>query len=194
MATVEAELLDQELSADDSLAPDGLSDCLYEVIDGQIVELPPMGNQQEITANILHIELAIQIRAKRIGHAVMEMLFDFTQQVGKKRRPDVAFVSSQKWPYTKPIDAGDGWKVVPNLAVEVISPSNTWDDVNDKIEEYFHVGVERVWVVSTNKKQVHVYTSPTEVRILAGDDVLTDEQLLPEFKLTLPTLFEMVPD
>jgi len=66
--------------------------------------------------------------------------------------------------------------------------------VLEKIDEYFHVGVERVWVVSTAKKQVYVYTSPTENVILSGADELTDEELLPGFKIGLDELFELVGD
>ncbi len=167
-------------------------DALYEVIDGRIVELPPMGTDQEVTAGILHIRLGSHVDATKAGRAVMETLFDFTEQVGRKRRPDVAFVSTQRWPRSKPVGAGDGWPVVPNLAVEVISPSNSWDEVIAKIHEYFQVGVERVWVVTTSKKQVHIYESPTSVRILSADKELTDEDLLPGFKLALADLFEMV--
>lgn len=167
-------------------------DALYEVINGKIVELPPMGTDQEITAGILHIRLGTHADATKVGRAVMETLFDFTQQVGHKRRPDVAFVSSQRWPRSKPVGPGDGWPVVPDLVIEVISPSNSWDQVAAKIHEYFHVGVERVWVVTTSQKQVHVYTSPTDVRILSLDEELTDDHLLPGFKLALTDLFEMV--
>ena len=167
-------------------------DSLYEVIDGRIVELPPMGTDEEITAGILHVRLGNHADATKLGRAVMETLFDFTKQVGHKRRPDVAFVSSDRWPRTKPVGKGDGWPVVPNLAIEVISPSNSWNEVLDKIHEYFHVGVERVWVVTTSKKQVHVYSSPTDVRILSHDEELTDAKLLPGFKLALHELFEMV--
>lgn len=167
-------------------------DALYEVIDGQIVELPPMGTNQEITASILHGRITSHADTTKIGRAVMETLFDFTQQVGRKRRPDVAFVANERWPRTKRVGDEDGWQVVPNLAVEVISPSNSWDDVSDKIREYFQVGVERVWVVTTSQKQVHIYGSPTEVKILSHTDELSDEQLLPGFRLKLTELFEMV--
>lgn len=168
------------------------SDALYEVIDGAIVEKPPIGTDQEITAGILFARLAAHVDNCELGRAVMETLFAFTKKVGRKRRPDVAFVSSQRWPRSKPVGSGDGWPVVPNLAIEVISPSNSWGEVIDKVHEYFQVGVERVWAITTSKKQVHVYSSPTDVSIVSHDQQLCDEDLLPGFKIALTDLFEMV--
>ncbi len=64
---------------EDEKLPD---EALYEVIDGRIVELPPMGTDQEITAGILHIRLGNHADTTKVGRAVVETLFDFTQQVG----------------------------------------------------------------------------------------------------------------
>ena len=119
----------------------------------------------------------------------METLFDFTEQVGHKRRPDLAFVSKDRWPLTREPPDRDGWPVVPNLAIEVVSRSNLWEDGWEKIGEYFQVGVERVWAIGLKAKQIHVYDSPSCVRILGVNDVLTDESLLPGFRLQLHDLF-----
>jgi Uma2 family endonuclease len=79
---------------------------------------------------------------------------------------------------------------VPNLAVEVVSPTNTADDVLGKLNDYFQAGVERVWVVYPSQRQIYVYASPTEPKVLTEDDDLTDEVLLPGFRLSLRTLFD----
>jgi Uma2 family endonuclease len=168
------------------------TDVLYEVVDGKIVEPPSMGTEQEVTAGILHGRLCQYADTTKLGRAVVETLFDFTKHTDRKRRPDVAYVASDRWPRSKPVGKEDGWPVIPNLTIEVISPSNSWDEILDRIHEYFHVGVQRVWIVSTSKKQVHVYTSPTEVRILSQPDELSDEDLLPGFRLGLTDLFEVV--
>jgi Uma2 family endonuclease len=181
-----------EVSSVETVGKPGIpADALYEVIDGQIVELPPMGTRQVIMANGLLVKLATFVDAQKLGRAVMEMLFDFTEQVGRKRRPDVAFVSNERWPRAKPIPESDGWQVVPNLAVEVVSPTNAWYEVLEKIHEYFHVGVERVWVVTASQRQVHVFDAPTSCNILALNDELTDDRLLPGFRLPLAQLFEV---
>lgn len=82
------------------------------------------------------------------------------------------------------------WPVVPELAVEVVSPTNTFDEIRDKILEYFQAGVQLVWVVSTVHEEVHVYTSPTEQKILCMGDVLRGEPVLAGFMLALFDLFD----
>ena len=83
----------------------------------------------------------------------------------------------------------ESWDVVPNLAVEVISPSNTAREILDKVEEYFRVGVERIWVIYPSQRLVYVYASPTDVRIVTEGSELMDESLLPGFRLPLHLLF-----
>jgi Uma2 family endonuclease len=163
-------------------------DTLYEVINGQIVELPPMGIYETWIASVLHAHLHMFV-AKELGRAVMEPLFDFTKTIGNKRRPDVAFVSYQRWPRDKEVPQTEAWDVVPNLVVEVVSPSNTALEVLDKMAEYFQVGVERVWVVYPTQRFVYLYISPTDVKVASIDGELSDESLLPGFQLPLWILF-----
>jgi Uma2 family endonuclease len=170
-----------------SAALDG--DILYEVINGEIVELAPMGIYETWIASLLTVQLQNFV-AKKYGRSVMEPLFDFTRTLGRKRRPDVAFVSYDRWPREKQVPRTEAWDVVPNLAVEVVSPTNTADDVIDKLAEYFQVGVERVWVIYPSQQQVYVYSSPTEVKVLAASETLTDDVVLPGFQLSLSTLFD----
>jgi Uma2 family endonuclease len=117
------------------------------------------------------------------------MLFDFSGQLGTKRRPDLAFVSYARWPQDKPVPDVEAWEVVPNLAVEVISPTNRAPEILDKVQEYFQVGVERVWVIFPSHRVLYVYASPTDVRVLTEASDLTDESLLPSFRLPLHLLF-----
>ena len=63
------------------------------------------------------------------GWVVQEMLFDFTRVLKKKRRPDLAFVSYDRWPKDKSVGSDDAWHVVPNLVVDVVGPTNTAGEV-----------------------------------------------------------------
>ncbi len=121
---------------------------------------------------------------------MQELLFDFTAMVKRKRRPDVAFVSYERWPRQRPVPHAEAWEVVPNLVVEVISPSDKGNDILDKVAEYFRIGVECVWVIFISQEQVYIYESPTQVRILTRADELYGEPVLPHFRLPLASLFE----
>lgn len=162
------------------------SDVLYEVVNGKVVEIEPMGAYATWIASLLLQALAGQ---QSSGRAVMEMLFDFTKSTGKKRRPDLAFVSFERWPRETKVPVPEGWEVVPNLAAEVVSPTNPADEVIDKVGEYFSSGVQRVWVIYPLQEQIYVYRSPTDITVLAGDDELSDAALFPGFRVSLDALF-----
>lgn len=80
--------------------------------------------------------------------------------------------------------------VAPELIVEVLSPDDRWSAVNDKLTEYFDVGVQVVWVADPQWQRVHVYRSLTEIEILTVGDTLTGGDLLPGFSVPVAELFE----
>ncbi len=163
---------------------------LYEIIDGRRVEKPPMGTFQIIVAAILDQQLGAFARTGRLGRVVPEMLFRINPAGSPMRRPDIAFVSFDRWPRDRKVNSDNGWDVVPDLAIEVVSPSNTADEVLGKVREYFQAGVRRVWVVYPSERQVYVYASPTRNSILGEGDELAGEDILPGFRLPLVELFE----
>lgn len=167
-----------------------LDDVLYEVVDGQVVEKPPMGAYSGWVASFLQGMLQPFVLKHELGAVVTEVLFLLDRERNLQRRPDVAFVSTARWPRGRriPFEA-PFWDVVPDLAVEVNSPSNKESQSLKKIREYFRAGVRRVWAVYPEVALVYVYTSPTEVRILQRGDELQDEALFPGFELPLDSLF-----
>jgi len=171
----------------DTALPD---DALYEVVDGVIVEHGPMGTYQELIAGVLFAALFTYGRTSGRGRATVETLFDLTQQIGRKRRPDVAFVLTETRSLSEPVDEDGCWNIVPDLAVEITSPTNSFHEITEKISEYFEVGSKQVWVVNPSQRNVYVYESETTVRILQLGDTLTAETLLPGFEITLHDLFE----
>ncbi len=164
------------------------SDMLYEVADGVNVEKAQMGSFEEYLANHLLLELAIAARSSRSGSAFSEVLYDFSHEVGRMMRPDVSFISTKRWAINKPAPRGNGWRVVPNLAVEVVSDSNTTREIGQKVRHYFQVGVEQVWIVEPVEEWIQIYSSPKNITVLHRDDVLTYD-LIPDFRLPLSQLF-----
>jgi Uma2 family endonuclease len=161
----------------------------YEIVDGQLVEKPPMAALETWLASRL-LGLMFQfIDAHRLGTVVSEMLFLLDKSMNVRRRPDVAFVSASQWPPDRPIPSTEAWDIVPELAIEVISASNTADEVLNKLNEYFHAGVRLAWVVFPRQCQIYVYTSMTDVRILGIDGILDGGSILPDFRLPVRTLF-----
>ena len=162
----------------------------YEVIDGRRVETPRMGTYETDIANELAYHLGHSARANGLGKTEVEMLFRLDAAGDRRRRPDVAFVSYQRWPRGRRAAPNDAWDVVPDLAVEVISPGNTAPEVLIKVREYFQAGVRLVWVVYPVEREVYAYESPTIIRVLQPGDDLDGGAVLPGFRLPLATLFE----
>jgi Uma2 family endonuclease len=182
MATVTPERLDVPI---DQLEPDGL----FEVIDGRIVE-KTMGAYECWVASVIFGALDPYNTANPLGRVVQEMNFDLRPHVDRERRPDVAFVSFERWAQNQRIPRARSWAVAPELAVEIISLTNTADAVAQKLEEYYKAGVILVWVVYPGQSKVYAYTSTTEVRVLAPGDALDGGDVLPGFRLALSDLFE----
>ena len=177
-----------------SAPPANGDEVLYEIIDGRWVELPPMSFFAARIASRLVGWLIAFSRTKALGEAVMETLFHLPLPLDRNRRPDVAFVSLQRLRQagTQPKD-DNAWNVVPNLAVEVVSPNELAEDLLEKIEEYFQAGVQMVWVVYPRRQIIQVYESLTHIRGLTRTDELDGGTVLPGFRLPLATLFEEQP-
>ena len=101
------------------------SERLYEEVDGQIVEAPPMSFFANWIAGRIFSDLDVYTRAHDLGFATIECLFRLALPVQRNRRPDVAFVARSRWPKNKPLPRTDNaLDVTPNLMLEVISPSD----------------------------------------------------------------------
>lgn len=163
---------------------------LYEVVNGKKVELPPMSIYANWVSLRLAIRLGSHVEANRLGMVVHEALFILDPVRDLRRRPDVAFVSVQRWPLDRLLPETGDWEVVPDLAVEVISPNDLFQDVLVKMNEYFRLGVRQVWVVEPVSQQIIVFDSPTQLRGFTAADELDGGALLPGLRLPLASLFE----
>ncbi|MGO9471261.1 MAG: Uma2 family endonuclease [Isosphaeraceae bacterium] len=162
----------------------------YEVVDGHIVENPPMGALESLMANDLSYLMGPFARSHKLGTVVIETLFLLDPTRGLKRRPDLAFVSTARWPLKRRIPRTECWEVVPDLVAEFISVTNTADEAVKKIDEYFQAGVIAVWVLYPGTSKVYVYDSPTQVRILQVGDDLEGGAIVPGFRVALSVLFQ----
>jgi len=161
----------------------------YEVIDGRVVEIPAMGALEAWLTCRLIEALILFTAANRAGLIAVEALFLLDRTRNRQRRPDVAFVSTERWPVSRQPSRTAAWDVVPDLVVEVISPTNTANEVMDRLGEYFPAGVRLVWVIYPYHQQVCVHDSPKTVRILHLGDELDGGAVLPGFRLPLTELF-----
>lgn len=157
-----------------------------ELVDGVLVG-KTMGAEESILACLLIEFLGSFVRSKDLGIVMGEAGF-LKLQPGLIRAPDVSFISWERLP-------GARWpkarvpELTPDLAVEVISKSNTRKEMERKLQEYFDQDVRLVWFVYPKARAIDVYTSPHEKRRVRHDQVLDGGEVLPGFKLPLKELF-----
>jgi Uma2 family endonuclease len=168
-------------------------DMLYEVVGGEIKE-KTVGVQASVIASLLHGFLFMFLSEHRVGRSLAETLFLIDKSKDMQRRPDVAFVSTARWPMERRAPDTAAWDLVPDLAIEIVSPTNTAEGVQAKIHEYFDAGVSRAWVIYPKQKSIHVYTSRTDIRGLRLGDELDGGDLIPGFRLPLAALFQDGPE
>ncbi len=177
------------------LEPAFLDDDAYEIVDGQRIEIPPMSAYAAKIATRLATEINLFAWPEKRGEAIVESLFrlPLAKDTGRNRKPDVAFVSSERWPDDRTQPVGDNaWDVVPDLAVEVVSPTDFAEDLWSRVFEYFQAGVRLVWLISPQHRFAHVYESPTRMRLITESDALEGGDVLPGFRLPLARLFDPI--
>ncbi len=159
-----------------------------ELIDGRIVAMVPTGNEHGIVEFNLGRHLGNFVAAHKLGWITGGEVGIFTRRhPDRVRGADLAFVSKER----SPVRPAKGFlKVAPELVVEILSPSDRWQEVRQKIEEYFAIGVQRVWIVEPDNRDVLVYSASTEMRKLGEGDLLTGEGVLEGFSLPVAELFE----
>jgi len=167
----------------------------FEIVDGKKVETPPMSSYAVRIANILAFEIELHARANNLGQAVVEQIFNLRLTLDRNRRPDVAFVSYQRWPKDRPQSTqGDVWDVVPDLMVEVVSPSDRDEELVTKLREYFEAGARQVWIIYPRERLAYIHTNRLDMRIVSDAGVLTGGDVLPGFQLSLAQLFPPTTD
>ena len=162
-------------------------DRLCELVDGVLVE-KTVGTYESYLAVLLAQLLGDYVRRHDLGILLGAdgMLRLVPELV---RIPDLSFISWQRLPGREVPDQPIA-DLVPDLAIEVISRSNTRKEMERKLAEYFSVGVRQVWYVDHSpRRQVRVYASPTECLTLGEQEVIEGGDVLPGFRLELAQLF-----
>jgi Uma2 family endonuclease len=161
----------------------------YEVVDGVRVELPPPSVRDSILASRLAYQIGCYGIEHGYGQVGSNVLFKLPLPPDWQRRPDVAFVPYSRWSKGRPYPDTDFWEVLPDLCVEVVSPTDKADELREKVEEYFRAGVRLVWVVYPRLQVVDVFEAADRVRVLRRADALDGGAVLPGFGLKLADLF-----
>jgi Uma2 family endonuclease len=156
-----------------------------EIVDGKVEIKKPSGLRASGIATRIAVKLGIYLKTNNIGR-LYGADATFTTVNENERMADVALVFNVKLQEGEPISKAS---FAPDLAVEVISPTDMNSKVVKKVREYFAAGVRRVWLVEPEHETVTVYLSLNQTRIFYKNEDMIDEEILPNFRLPLKDIF-----
>jgi Uma2 family endonuclease len=161
----------------------------YELINGELIDMGNSGAKHGYICSILMILLGGYVRLQNLG-AMFDSSTAFKMKSGNKRSPDISFMAKERLQGLD--EMPDGFlEGAPDLAGEILSPSNTVEEIDSKLVEYFENGSRLVWVVNSKQKYVLVYRSAEEPdRLLKSADSLDGEEIVPGFTLPVSDLFQ----
>jgi len=160
---------------------------LCELVDGVLVE-KPMGYYESLLAGVL-IQLLRNFLDERDLGIVLAPDGALRLAPGLVRIPDVCFISWERFP-NRDLPAEPIPDLAPDLAVEVLSESNTEAEMERKLQEYFAAGTRVVWYVEPEPRTVRVYTNPSDVRLVGEAETLDGGTVLPGFQLKVREWFD----
>jgi Uma2 family endonuclease len=167
------------------------SEDRFEVVNGVRVELMPMGAFAVTIAFELARILANFAMSRRLGLVCTEALFKIQENPRQERRPDLSFVSRQRMRGELPPSLG-AWDVIPDLAVEVVSPTNTATEIDGKVTEYIDAGVRQVWVLHPESRRLYIHRSRRDVAVFNPEDPIREEELFAGLQFKLADIYAAV--
>ncbi len=155
----------------------------YEYIKGELIPMPPTSVEHGYISVNLSSLLHLYVRENQLGRVLSETGFRVGERV---LIPDIAFISTDRIP----IDPSKASPVPPDLAVEVVSPTDILQRIQDKVFAYLEAGTQLVWVLEPRAKSVTVYRSETDITTLTRNDTLSGEDVVEGFSCQVAKLFE----
>ena len=164
-------------------------DRRYEMVDGELVDLPPVRRSPSIVTGKINRLFEQHIEDDNLPFWVgIGASFRLGLSSANFRIPDVCVTAER--PGTPSIEDEPGvWEGTPDIAVEVVSLTDAYVDVIDKARLYLRQGVSTVLLVDAYNREVTARQSTGEIRVLTTDDILTGEPVLPRFSCSVSEIF-----
>jgi len=163
--------------------PDGVR---YELNEGELIEMTLPTPKHNLVVAQIQFLLHEFAYPRKLGR-VFPSSTGYVLGPGTLRGPDVSFVRAER---LAGIDLSRNIPGAPDLAVEVVSPNDTYRELRDKVRQYLSAGGHTAWVVDPEAREVHVYTGSARPIVLGENDTLECPDLLPGFSAPVSKLFE----
>lgn len=154
----------------------------YEFVQGRIIPKPAMKQNEFFIADFL-IRQFIRTTVFQSGHTLMPEGDSYVDG-SRKRIPDLTYITADQ---KQAIRRGE--RVSTLFAIELLSESETYDDVLEKLQDYFDGGAQLVWYIAPKRQKIFAYTSPDESKTYKGQDVISAAPVVPELQFVVAEMF-----
>ncbi|RRB04448.1 Uma2 family endonuclease [Larkinella rosea] len=154
----------------------------FEFVRGRILPKESMKQDEIYIANFL-LRNFVQTTYFQKGDLLIPETDSYVDGF-RKRIPDLTYFTAEQ---LQTIRRGE--RVKTAFAIEILSDSETYEDVNDKIQDYFDGGAQLVWYIAPKRQKIYVYTSPDESKAYKGNDIISAAPVAPDFQFKLADLF-----
>lgn len=161
--------------------------CRHELVAGMIVAEPFPTPRHDRVRWRVERPLRAHVEAGALGEVFGETGFVLARNPDTVRGPDLSFVSRER---LSNLDDARFFMGAPDLAVEILSPSNRRGEMHAKVADYLAAGARLVWVVDPKKRSVTVYRTLLAPRRLELNDTLDGEDVLPGLVIPIASIFE----
>jgi Uma2 family endonuclease len=178
----------QLLTAEEFFAlPDPPDGSKQELVKGRVVTMPGPGVEHGEVQGQVYFLLKTYLNQNKLGRVMVESATVLERKPDTVRGPDVSYYSKERLPLDKRVVGYHD--EVPDLCVEVVSPSNSLKQLKAKAKEYLFAGVRLVWIIDPEDRTATVITEPLESRTLEADATLDGGDVLPGFSCKVSDLF-----
>lgn len=160
-----------------------------ELIRGELCQTMPSGHEHGVIVVNLTVLLGTYVKPRKLGRLTASDAGVWLERdPDTVREPDIAYFSAEKIP--QGVRVMGYAEVIPDLVVEVASPSDSLREVNDKALMWLSYGVRLVWVVNPDARVVEVYRAGRAVSTLSENDTLDGLDALPGFACAVREVFD----
>ncbi len=131
------------------------------------------------------LKVFVKTKSFENGDALLSEIEIYLKQFQKIRKPDICFLTKKQLETQFPKDS----EIIPEFIIEIMSPTNTVDTVETKLQEYFYSGTKVVWLIYPKIKQVKVYFSVKEIKVCTDSDVCETKEVIPDFQISVNEIF-----
>jgi Uma2 family endonuclease len=158
-----------------------------ELVRGRLVREPRPGPQHAWLQVRLGSMLHDFVERQGLGFVLGDAGYVLAEKPATVRGPDLSFVAAGRMPDGPSAELP---RLAPDLAVEIVSPSNRPAEIHEKVMQYLEAGVRLVWIVDPRARTIAVHRPGTAARVLALDDPLNGEDVLPGFTVPVRRVFD----